>query len=81
MRAVLAKLRPEDAILGEEYGPVRTDAEGRVTTYRYSADNRLLDLSLDGRTRVPAVHETLDARRLRAPWVQTLLPFRMPRRA
>lgn len=27
------------------------------------------------------VHETLSARRFAAPWVQTLLPFRMPRRA
>lgn len=29
---------------------------------------------------VDAMHETLDGRRLAAPWVQTLLPFRMPRR-
>ncbi len=30
---------------------------------------------------VTAVHETLSARRFAAPWVQRLLPFRMPRRA
>jgi len=41
----------------------------------------LLDLSLDGQRREHAVHETLDVRRLVQPWVQTLLPFRMPRRA
>jgi carotenoid 1,2-hydratase len=29
---------------------------------------------------VHAVHETLDLRRFAAPWVQALLPFRMPRR-
>jgi carotenoid 1,2-hydratase len=28
-----------------------------------------------------AMHETLDLRRFAAPWVQALLPFRMPRRA
>ena len=28
---------------------------------------------------VLAMHETLDARRFAAPWVQALLPFRMPR--
>jgi carotenoid 1,2-hydratase len=41
----------------------------------------LLDLSLDGERREHAVHETLDVRRLTQPWVQTLLPFRMPRRS
>jgi carotenoid 1,2-hydratase len=30
---------------------------------------------------VQAVHESFDARRFAAPWVQALLPFRMPRRA
>ena len=29
---------------------------------------------------VETMHETLDGRRLAAPWVQALLPFRMPRR-
>lgn len=29
---------------------------------------------------VDAMHETLDVRRFAAPWVQALLPFRMPRR-
>jgi carotenoid 1,2-hydratase len=29
---------------------------------------------------VHAVHETLDLRRFASPWVQVLLPFRMPRR-
>lgn len=28
----------------------------------------------------PAIHETLDLDRFRSPWVQCLLPFRMPRR-
>jgi carotenoid 1,2-hydratase len=28
----------------------------------------------------PAVHETLDVRRLASPIVQAMLPFRMPRR-
>jgi carotenoid 1,2-hydratase len=30
---------------------------------------------------VVAMHETLDARRFASPWVQSLLPWRMPRRA
>jgi carotenoid 1,2-hydratase len=30
---------------------------------------------------VVAMHETLDMRRLGSPWVQWMLPFRMPRRA
>jgi carotenoid 1,2-hydratase len=30
---------------------------------------------------VTAMHESFDARRFAAPWVQALLPFRMPRRA
>jgi carotenoid 1,2-hydratase len=30
-------------------------------------------------TAAPAVHESLDMNRFRAPWVQCLLPFRMPR--
>jgi len=30
---------------------------------------------------VEAMHETLDVRRFAAPWVQALLPFRMPRRS
>lgn len=30
---------------------------------------------------ITAVHESLDLNRFRAPWVQMLLPFRMPRRA
>jgi carotenoid 1,2-hydratase len=40
----------------------------------------LIELPLHGR-REPAVHETLDVRRLRASVVQAMLPFRMPRRA
>ena len=31
--------------------------------------------------RVPAVHESLSLDRFKAPWVQFLLPFKMPRRA
>jgi carotenoid 1,2-hydratase len=34
-----------------------------------------------GGERMTAMHESLDARRFAAPWVQALLPFRMPRRA
>ena len=34
-----------------------------------------------GAERVTAMHESFDARRFAAPWVQALLPFRMPRRA
>jgi carotenoid 1,2-hydratase len=30
---------------------------------------------------VVAMHETLDARRFSSPWVQSLLPWRMPRQA
>jgi carotenoid 1,2-hydratase len=40
----------------------------------------LIELALQGGQRVTAVHETLDADRLRARWVQGLLPWRMPRR-
>ncbi len=32
-------------------------------------------------TSAPAIHESLDLDRFRSPWVQCLLPFRMPRRA
>jgi carotenoid 1,2-hydratase len=32
-------------------------------------------------TPVTAVHESLSLDRFRSPWVQALLPFRMPRRA
>ena len=39
----------------------------------------LVRTRLGGHT-VLAMHETLDARRFAAPWVQALLPFRMPRR-
>jgi len=31
-------------------------------------------------TAAPAIHESLDLDRFRSPWVQCLLPFRMPRR-
>jgi carotenoid 1,2-hydratase len=40
----------------------------------------LLDTCLLGRRR-PAFHESLDLDRFRSPWVQCLLPFRMPRLA
>lgn len=39
----------------------------------------LLTTQLGG-SELQAVHETLDTRRFAAPWVQALLPFRMPRR-
>ncbi len=39
----------------------------------------LLRLQLGGQS-VQAVHESLDVNRLASPWVQRLLPFRMPRR-
>ncbi len=41
----------------------------------------LIEMPLHGGQRVPAVHETLDVRRLCSPLVQAMLPFRMPRRA
>jgi carotenoid 1,2-hydratase len=41
----------------------------------------LIELPLTGGERVQAVHETLDVARLCSPLVQSLLPFRMPRRA
>jgi carotenoid 1,2-hydratase len=40
----------------------------------------LLDTSLLG-ARVPAIHESLSLDRFSSPWVQCLLPFRMPRSA
>ncbi len=40
----------------------------------------LLENGIDGE-RVMAVHEALSLDRFRSPWVQMLLPFRMPRRA
>jgi carotenoid 1,2-hydratase len=40
----------------------------------------LLDTRLRGIT-VPAVHESLDLDRFRSPWIQWMLPFRMPRRS
>jgi carotenoid 1,2-hydratase len=39
----------------------------------------LLETHLLG-ARAPAIHESLDLDRFRSPWVQCLLPFRMPRR-
>jgi len=39
----------------------------------------VVQAQLCGQT-VRAMHETLDARRFAAPWVQALLPWRMPRR-
>jgi len=39
-----------------------------------------IETSLDG-TRANGFHESLDLDRFSAPWVQFLLPFRMPRRA
>jgi carotenoid 1,2-hydratase len=38
----------------------------------------LLSIPMHGQ-RIPAMHESLDAQMLRRPWVQSLLPFRMPR--
>ena len=40
----------------------------------------LLETQLRGIT-VPAVHESLDLDRFRSPWIQWMLPFRMPRRS
>jgi carotenoid 1,2-hydratase len=40
----------------------------------------LLEARLDGQP-LTLVHEALDLRRFAAPWVQLMLPFRMPRRA
>lgn len=40
----------------------------------------LVSMVAQGR-RLPAVHESLDLERFRRRWVQSLLPFRMPRRA
>jgi carotenoid 1,2-hydratase len=40
----------------------------------------LLELTINGR-RAIAVHESLSLRRFAAPWVQAMLPFRMPRLA
>lgn len=40
----------------------------------------LLETRLRGIT-VPAVHESLDLNRFRSPWIQWMLPFRMPRRS
>jgi len=40
----------------------------------------LLDTGIAGE-RVTAIHESLSLDRFRTPWVQMLLPFRMPRRA
>jgi carotenoid 1,2-hydratase len=39
----------------------------------------LLDVAIGGE-RVAAVHESLDLDRFASPWVQAMLPFRMPRR-
>ena len=39
-----------------------------------------VEVTLGGH-RLPGVHETLDLDRFASPWVRTLLPYRMPRRA
>jgi carotenoid 1,2-hydratase len=43
--------------------------------------NRNVVATQIGGERLTAMHESFDARRFAAPWVQALLPFRMPRRA
>jgi len=64
--------------------PTRADA-GTVPVVRQTLENApfysrsVMDTSLFGE-RVTAVHESLSLDRFRAPWVQALLPFRVPRR-
>jgi carotenoid 1,2-hydratase len=60
--------------VGQDVRVVRTLEDGPF----YS--RTLLDTHLLG-MRAPAIHESLSLDRFRSPWVQCLLPFRMPRMA
>jgi carotenoid 1,2-hydratase len=64
--------RQTRADAGQSVGVVRTLEDGPF----YSRS--LLHTSVLG-TRARAIHESLSLNRFRAPWVQCLLPFRMPR--
>ncbi len=56
---------------------------GSITTLEDSPfyARSVLSFELPGRPPAPGVHETLSLQRFRRPWVQALLPFRMPRRS
>jgi len=62
----------------------RTAAGGGVRLVATLEDTPFYARSLlsldDGGRRIVAVHESLSLDRFRAPWVQAMLPFRMPRR-
>jgi carotenoid 1,2-hydratase len=63
----------------------RCDLDSPVTVRKTLEDTpfyarTLLDTQLQGEPAV-AVHESLSLERFAQPWVQRLLPFRMPRRA
>lgn len=62
----------------------RSDPNNPATIQRTCEDTpfyarSVIDLSVAGR-RMHAMHESLDLDRFKSRWVQTLLPFRMPRR-
>ncbi|MEM8950026.1 MAG: carotenoid 1,2-hydratase [Pseudomonadota bacterium] len=64
--------------------PRRTQTEGGAAIIETLEDTPFYSRStlrtqLEGKT-VTAMHESLSLDRFRQPWVQTLLPFRMPRR-
>jgi hypothetical protein len=62
---------------------IQTAAESRLQTFARvlakEVNRSLLQTRLLGES-ATAVHESLSLRRFSAPWVQALLPFRMPRR-
>lgn len=65
-----------DRLTRSDDGQARVQATWEDTPFyaRSLVRTRLLD------ERVDAVHESLSLRRFSAPWVQLMLPFRMPRR-
>lgn len=63
----------------------RADADGRTRLVRTLEDTpfytrSILSSGLGGET-APTMHESVDLDRFASRWVQTLLPYRMPRRA
>lgn len=63
---------------------MRSDAGHPARVLRTLEDGPFYARSLVGATwlgePVQALHESLSLRRFSAPWVQAMLPFRMPRR-
>jgi carotenoid 1,2-hydratase len=74
----------EVALPGTRWGlarNTRSDADARLVKTLVDApfySRSQLNIDMQG-TCAPAIHESLSLQRFRTRWVQTLLPFRMPR--